>query len=83
MTHHPLRDVGILVYHCPEAPESDRYRAFYTDKKLCIYFPRSSHREAYNAALHWQNEQIERHEYTYRQRREAAAKARAARKQKQ
>lgn len=74
---HPLHGVAIHCYHCPEAPNQRAWIAMFAEyKNLPIYFPRPTREAAYQAALHWQNEAIEKHEYTYLARKAAAEKAR-------
>ena len=65
MTHHPLRDVGVNVYHCPEAIEAKRYIAFFTDANVCIYFPGPTHQNVYERAVAFQNRTVEANEATY------------------
>ncbi len=77
---HPLHGVGILTYVCPEAPEQRKWLALFSEyKSLPIYFPAASREAAYQDALRFQNEAIEKHEYEWIAKQDRAVKARKAR----
>ncbi len=80
---HPLHGVGILVWHCPEAPAQRKWLALFSEyKSLPIYFPAASREAAYQAALKFQNDAIEKHEYEWVTKQARAEKARKARERK-
>ena len=87
MTHtdkpyHPLRDVGVNVYHCAEAEEARRYVAFFTGARLEIYFPAATHQQAYERAVAWRDSAVEKNEATYLERLATAEKRRKQRASK-
>lgn len=87
MTHtdkpyHPLRDVGVNVYHCAEAEEARRYVAFFTGARLAIYFPAPTRQESHDRAVRWRDRTVEREEAGYLARRENLNKAREAKAKK-
>ena len=82
MTHHPLRDVSVNVYHCPDAIEARQYIAFFTDANVCIYFPGSTYQDAHERAVAFQNSTVEQHEAAYVARVKGLEAGRAKRKRK-
>lgn len=79
---HPMRKWTVYVYHCPDAPESRRYVAFFSEPQASICFWGSDHREVLRRAEDWRDRRVEANEAAYQNRMEAIRKGRERRAKK-
>lgn len=76
---HPMRQWGVLVYHCPDAPADRAYVAFFTEPQAPICFWGSDPGEVRTRALDWRNRRVEANEGAYQERMAALRKGRERR----
>lgn len=79
---HPMRQWGVLVYHCPDAPADRAYVAFFTEPQASICFWGSDPAEVRTRALQWRDRHVEANEATYQKRLAASRKGAEARKRR-
>ncbi len=79
MKDHPMKNLDVLVYFCPEAVGENRYRAFFDSPTTPIYFSGRTSTEARDRAVAFKKKAVAYNEAAYRVRCENLAKGRAKR----